>query len=97
MPRPKPTKEDFKEREQLAIEVRLFAKENLFTEIKLAEVLGISRRTLQMIKAGNVSPHPSTLRKWKALSEKYNKAAAVTRLMRDGEEPNKAKRKRKAA
>lgn len=74
MPRPKPTKEDLKNRKNLAEEIKKFAKDNLFTEIKLAEILGLSRRTVQMIKAGKVTPHPSTLRSIDSLFAKYKQA-----------------------
>jgi len=77
MPRPKPTKEDISERKELAAKVKEFAKENKFTEIKLAEILELSRRTIQMIKAGKVSPHPATTKKLNGLFKKYreNKVA----------------------
>lgn len=73
MARAKPTQEDIEEREQRAEEMRTFVKENLFTEVKLAEVLGISRRTVQMMKSGKVSPQDSTLRKWNTLVQKYKR------------------------
>lgn len=75
MPRPKPTKEALKERESLAVEVKDFLKNNKFTEVKLADVLGVSRRTVQMMKAGNVTPHPTTFSRWTALKAKYKKTA----------------------
>ena len=74
MPRPKPTDEDLQEREQLATAVAKFMKDNKFTEVKLAEILGVSRRTVQMMKAGKVTPHPGTLRKWETLVAKYKRA-----------------------
>jgi len=77
MPRPKPSKEDLQERKKLAAAVKQFAKDNLFTEIKLAEVLGLSRRTVQMIKAAKVTPHPSTLHSINGLFAKYKAAKIV--------------------
>lgn len=71
MPRQKPTGEEIQERELLAEEFRKFSKDNLFTEIKLAEILQVSRRTVQMIRGAKVTPHPGTLRKWKTLVQKY--------------------------
>lgn len=71
MPRPKPTKQDLKDRVTRAKEWRSWMKENLFTEKKLAEVTGISRRTIQMIRAGKVTPHFDTLRIFSALQAKY--------------------------
>jgi len=38
---------------------------------KLAEVLGISRRSVQLVEASRVSPFPGTLRKFLALKAKY--------------------------
>ncbi len=71
MARPKPTKEDLKEREKLAQTVKDFMKNNLFTEKKLADVVGVSRRSIQMIKAGAVSPQPGTLHKLETLFLRY--------------------------
>ena len=56
MPRPKPTKEDLKERKSRAVEMRLFMKNNKLTEVRLQELTGISRRTIQMMRAGKVTP-----------------------------------------
>lgn len=71
MPRKKPDEDDIKARERLAEEMISFRKNNLFTQKKLAEVLDLSRRTIQMIETGSISPHPGTLRAWKALVAKY--------------------------
>jgi transcriptional regulator with XRE-family HTH domain len=71
MPRLKPSEEDLQERESRKQEWRRFRKENLLTQIRLAEVLGISRRTVQLIEAGRVTPFPGTLRKFLALKAKY--------------------------
>jgi DNA-binding XRE family transcriptional regulator len=68
-----PTKKELKERADRAKEIKQFMKDNLFTEVKLAEVLEISRRSLQMIKAGNVTPRMDILRKWNTLKNKYDK------------------------
>lgn len=71
MPRKKPSQEDLEAREELSAQLIRFSKDHLFTEISLAEVLGVSRRTIQMIKAAKVTPHPGTKRKWLALVQKY--------------------------
>lgn len=71
MPRPAPTDGDIELRKRRAQEMKHFMKEHLFTEIKLADVLGVSRRTVQMIKAGKVTPTPSTLHKWEALLKSH--------------------------
>lgn len=77
MSRPKPTEEDFEDRKSRAEEMKHFMHENMFTEVKLAEVLGVSRRTIQMIKAGRVTPTPLTLRRWEALVKQYGPARTL--------------------
>ena len=71
MPRPKPTKEDLKERKSRAIEMRLFMKNNKLTEVRLQELTGISRRTIQMMRAGKVTPTYTTLRIWEQFRDRY--------------------------
>lgn len=75
MPRPKLTTEDLKERDKLAQEVKEFLSTFRFTEIKLAQTLGISRRSVQMIKAGRVNPNPATVKKLETLRERYKRSA----------------------
>ena len=77
MPRPKPTKEDLKERKSRAVEMRLFMKNNKLTEVRLQELTGISRRTIQMMRAGKVTPTYTTLRIWEQFRDRY-KAANIT-------------------
>ena len=71
MPRPKPTEEDLKERKLRAVEMRAFMKNNKITEVRLQEITGISRRTIQMMRAGNVTPTYTTLRIWEQFRERY--------------------------
>jgi transcriptional regulator with XRE-family HTH domain len=73
MARKKPTAQDIEERDERAQQMKDFMKNNLFSEIKLAEKTGISRRTIQMIKAGKITPHTGTIRKLNTL---YNRFAA---------------------
>ena len=73
MPRLKPTDEELKERAERAAALKNFMKDNKFTEMKLAEQLGVSRRSVQMMKSANVTPHESTLRKLAALVAKYKR------------------------
>jgi hypothetical protein len=75
MARPKPTKQDLKDRDTRAQDIKAFMRKFLFTEVRLAEVLGVSRRTIQMIKAGSVTPHPKTLRLWIQIRDKYEREA----------------------
>lgn len=71
MPRRKPDEDDMKARAKLAKEMKDFRRDNLFNQKKLAEVLDLSRRTIQMIETGTITPHPGTLRAWKTLVNKY--------------------------
>ena len=68
MARRKPTEEDLARRQVLAKEWIDFREEFIFTQIRLAETLGLSRRTVQMVESGKISPHPETLRKFNALA-----------------------------
>lgn len=77
MPRLKPSKEDLKERELRRHEWVEFRRKNLFTQVRLAQVLELSRRTVQQIEAGKVSPWPETLRKFQALKAKYDRERAA--------------------
>lgn len=71
MSRPKPTEDDFERREIRAKSVRQFMKQYNFTEKRLADVLGLSRRSVQMIKAAAVTPTPDSVRKLDALFVKF--------------------------
>jgi transcriptional regulator with XRE-family HTH domain len=77
MPRPKPTEEDLKERKLLAAKMRAFMKNNKLTEVRLGELTGLSRRTIQMIRAAKVTPTYSTLRLWEQFRDKYKKRVVV--------------------
>lgn len=71
MPRRKPTELDLEERKIRAVEWQNFRKRYLFTQQKLAEILDLSRRTVQMIEAGLITPHPGTLRSFETLRAKH--------------------------
>jgi DNA-binding XRE family transcriptional regulator len=73
MPKPAVTDEELKEREVRSQEWRAFRKDHLFTQVRLAEVLGMSRREVQLIEKGKVSPIQNTLRKFLALKAKYSR------------------------
>lgn len=77
MPRPKPTAEDIERRKMFAQEVKCFMREKLYTEVKLAESLELSRRTVQMWKAGLATPTPKARRRWEALRAKYTPAPSL--------------------
>jgi len=76
MPRPRPTGDDQKRRKKRADEWRKFRRDNLFTQKRLAEVMSnsvgeISRRTIQQIEAGRITPHPTTLRLFAIFKKRY--------------------------
>jgi DNA-binding XRE family transcriptional regulator len=64
-----------KERRERAEEWYRFRKENLFTQKRLADTLGISRRTVQQIEAGNVTPLYETQRRFAVLRESHRRQA----------------------
>ena len=72
MSRPKPTAEDLEARVKRATQVKEFCTNNKYTEKKLAETLGVSRRSIQMVKAGGVTPNKATIGRLEALFSKYN-------------------------
>ena len=95
MPRPKPTEEDLNERQVRRQEWVKFRKEHLFTQVKLAEVMGINRRTVQFIEAGQLTPLPGTMRKFNSLKAKYEQERAMETRTEDREisSPNWTKAK----
>jgi DNA-binding XRE family transcriptional regulator len=55
-----------------------FRRKYLFTQKRLAEVLGISRRTVQMIEGERVErPHPDTLRAFLTLKIKHERGETM--------------------
>lgn len=71
--RPASTEEEIREREALGAEIREFMAENLFTEKKLADLLGVSRRSMQMMKAGRSMPHKETFDRLQVVFSKYRR------------------------
>lgn len=84
MPRPKPTEADKEQRKIRARQWVDFRFNNLFTQKKLAEALkaidiekpgqkrlGVSRRTVQQVEAGLITPHPHTLKLFEKLVASY--------------------------
>ena len=71
MPRSKPDKEDLQIRRKRQAEWREFRRNFLFTQKKLGEVLGISRRTVQQVEAGLVTPLAETLRRFIILRRRH--------------------------
>lgn len=78
MARKKPTAEDFEERQERSEKIRKYLKDNLCTEVRLAETLKISRRTLQMVKAARITPTPDTRKKLDVFLAENSKAPALS-------------------
>ncbi len=77
MPRPKPTAEDLKERKERAKEWKEFRRTFKVTQRALADLMANPgekgagcRRTIQMIEAGKISPHKSTLTRFAIVKNK---------------------------
>jgi DNA-binding XRE family transcriptional regulator len=60
-----------KRRKKRAKEWKQFRRDNLLTQVRLADTLEIARRTVQKIEAGVVTPLAETLRRFEALRERY--------------------------
>lgn len=85
-PKRKPDLDIEKEMKTRAAEWRKFMEKNLLTQKVLAEVTGISRRTIQSVVAGGIIPQQDTLQAFEKLQAKYEAEGRPT-----------GKRKRKAA
>ena len=67
-----------REREKVANEFLSFRKRFLCTQIRLAELLNISRRAVQMAESGVVLPLMSTRRRFRELQREFaNKKEAA--------------------
>jgi DNA-binding XRE family transcriptional regulator len=71
MPKRAVTEDLANEQEARAKEFQQFRKDFLFTQKKLAEVLGLSRRTIQAIESGQITPHAGTIRAFIALKTRH--------------------------
>jgi DNA-binding XRE family transcriptional regulator len=70
------TKKESQERARVARMWLQLRKNNLLSQVRLADILGISRRTVQLIEAGEVSPRFSTQRKFRDYAEKIKREHA---------------------
>lgn len=83
MPRPKPTAEDLKERKLRAKEWVAFRKEFKITQRALADLMADPgdegagcRRTIQMVEKGLISPHKSTLERFRIVKNRIEAESA---------------------
>ncbi len=67
------------ERKLRAEEWKRFRQTSLITQRKLAERLGLSRRTIQQIEAAQVTPHISTLRRFDSFRQLHEREAKFKR------------------
>ena len=78
MPRPKPTLEDLKARKLLAKEFKVFRRDYKITQRALADLMrepgddsfAGCRRTIQMIESASITPHKSTLSRFRIIKSK---------------------------
>lgn len=78
MPRPKPTTDDLKARKILAKEFKVFRRDYKITQRALADLMrepgddsaAGCRRTIQMIESSSITPHKSTLTRFRIVKSK---------------------------
>lgn len=51
---------------------KLFRKNNFLSQRKLAEIVGISRRTVQLVEGEYITPKPQTLHRFATFKRKYD-------------------------
>ena len=78
MPRRKPSARDLEAREVLAEEMKNVRRDNLLNQKELADILDLSRRTIQMIESGSITPHPATLAAFRNLVAKHKAAKEIS-------------------
>jgi DNA-binding XRE family transcriptional regulator len=75
MPQPKP--ENQRQRNQRAEDWKMFRSNNLLTQKRLAAIIGVSRRTIQQIEGGYITPQTLTLKRFAILRSKYDANADI--------------------
>jgi transcriptional regulator with XRE-family HTH domain len=66
------------EMKRLAIEFSTFREQNNLSQKLLAEIIGVSRRTIQSLEAATIIPHAATLKKFNELRDKYASEAKLS-------------------
>jgi DNA-binding XRE family transcriptional regulator len=66
------------EMNRLAIEFKRFRENNTLSQKFLAEIIKVSRRTIQMIESGAILPQEGTLKKFEDLRSKYESEGKKT-------------------
>jgi DNA-binding XRE family transcriptional regulator len=74
-----------KSRMKRADEWKQFRGQFLFTQRRLADIVGISRRTIQQVEGAKITPHPDTLLLFEAFKMKHeaNAEYEVTETWRE--------------
>ena len=79
MARPKRDENEVEpEKKRLAIEFSEFRNQNNLSQKLLAEIIGVSRRTVQSVEAAQIIPQKSTLQKFEDLRVKYRSEGKPT-------------------
>jgi DNA-binding XRE family transcriptional regulator len=87
-PRPKaePTGAvDLRQRKKRANDWKLFRRNNFFTQKQLAEVIGVSRRTIQQVEGAHITPRDLTLRRFAVFKQKCKANADLSLQLEKGE------------
>jgi DNA-binding XRE family transcriptional regulator len=69
--------EELRQRDKRANDWKLFRRNNLFTQRRLAEIIGVSRRTIQLVEGAYITPHPQTLRRFEVFRLKCKRHGAL--------------------
>ncbi len=77
MSKPPVTTDDLKARAHRRDEWRDFRRDFLFTQARLADALGIDRRTVQKIEAAETTPLPVIREKFEQLKAAHKKGRAA--------------------
>ncbi len=59
------------EMKRIALEFSTFRQANNLSQKLLAEIIDVSRRTIQSIEAANILPQKATVKKFEELRDKY--------------------------
>jgi len=65
------TEDEKKDAIDRAVIWQKFREDNILSQRRLAEIINISRRTIQAIEAGLVVPHRGTIKAFEELQKKY--------------------------
>jgi DNA-binding XRE family transcriptional regulator len=75
MPQDNPDSDELKLRAKRAREWKMFRRNNMLTQVRLADMIGVSRRTIQKVENRYLTPHQQTIRRFAAFKSKYDSNA----------------------